>query len=170
MNKAAMIAIGAVVVLGLISARKMTRMNAREIIKKHEGWSATVYKDSAGHATIGWGHKLLAGETFTRITNEQGEAILSADMARIEREIMPAIKVQLTENQKAAVICFAFNVGANAFKSSTMLKKLNAGDTQGAAAEFLKWNKARDQKTGKLVALRGLTTRRTDEKTLFLTA
>lgn len=170
MSKTTLLAIGAVVLLGLISARKMTRMNAREIIKKHEGWSATVYKDSAGHATIGWGHKLLAGETFTRITKEQGEAILSADMARIEREIMPAIKVPMTDNQKAAVICFAFNVGANAFKSSTMLKKLNAGDTQGAAAEFLKWNKARDQKTGQLVALRGLTTRRTDEKTLFLTA
>ena len=161
---------GIIALIGLTAARKLHTMNARDIIKKHEGWKANVYTDAAGHPTIGWGHKLLPGETLRTVTQEQGEALLSADMTRIEREIMPAITKPITANQKAAVICFAFNVGGAAFKSSTMLKKINAGDSQGAALEFLKWNKARDKKTGQLIPLRGLTARRTEEKTLFLTA
>lgn len=148
-------------------ARKLLPMSTLDLIKKHEGWRPNVYPDAAGHPTIGWGHKLLPGETFKTITEAQGEALLRQDMARIEKEIRPAITRDLSDNQRAAVVSFAFNVGANAFKSSTLLKKINAGDTQGAAAEFMRWNKAR--KNGELVPVLGLTRRRQDEKTLFLT-
>lgn len=57
---------------------------------------------------------------------------------------------------------FAYNLGINALKGSTLLKKINAGDYIGAANEFHKWNKA----GGKELA--GLTRRRGAEKSLFL--
>ena len=59
------------------------------------------------------------------------------------------------------------NLGASKFKSSTLLKKLRAGDIKGAANEFLKWDKAKNE-SGRLVALKGLTLRRQAERRLFL--
>lgn len=145
-------------------------MNVRDIIKQHEGWSAKPYPDTAGHMTIGWGHKIqiLTGERFTTITKEQGEALLTADMERTRRGIMTHITRPMNTNQEAAALSLAFNIGVTAFKNSTLLKKWNAGDATGAAAEFLRWNKER--KGGELVANRGLTARRVKEKTLFETA
>lgn len=158
------------VVAGLIllamGGRKLMSKNAVDLIKKHEGLRLTRYLDVAGIPTIGYGHRILPGENFTTITKAQAEQLLLADIARIEREIMPAIKRPLSENQKAAVLCFAFNVGANAFKTSTMLTKINAGDMAGAAAEFDRWNKARVN--GVLQPVAGLTKRRAEEKALFL--
>jgi GH24 family phage-related lysozyme (muramidase) len=170
MNYKWIMAAGGVAALIAIGARKMFSKTAVDIIKKHEGWSAKVYNDPVGHPTIGWGHKLLPGEKFGTITQEQGEALLQADMARIDKEITPAISVKLTENQRAALVSFAFNVGSAAVRNSTLLKKLNAGDIAGAANELDRWNKARDKKTNQLIELPGLTARRAAEKSLFLTA
>ena len=84
----------------------------------------------------------------------------------------------LTQNQFNALVSFVYNLGAGALEGkkdkktgkitpSTLLKKLNAGDYNGAAKEFTKWNKVTDAK-GKKVALAGLTARREREKALFL--
>lgn len=157
-----------IALIGLTSARRLITVNLRDIIKEHEGWSAKRYLDTAGYATIGWGHKILPGETFTLISKEQGEALLTADIERTRRGILPHITRPMNKNQEAAAISLAFNIGVTAFKNSTLLKKWNAGDKAGAAAEFLRWNKER--KDGQLVVNRGLAARREKEKTLFLTA
>lgn len=143
-----------------------TLSQAADLIKEHEGWSATPYADAAGLKTIGWGHKILAGEVLPIISNDQGERILQADIQRTATAISRGYKRSPTPNQEAAFICFAFNVGATAFLKSTMLKKFNAGDLQGAADQFDVWNKARVN--GVLTALPGLTARRADEKSVFL--
>lgn len=157
-----------VALIGLASARRMTTVNTRDIIKSHEGWRATRYMDTAGYPTIGWGHKILPGENYQKITKEQGEAILTADIERTRRGILPHITRPMNPNEEAAAVSLAFNIGVTAFKNSTLLKKWNAGDKTGAAAEFLRWNKER--KGGQLVVNRGLAARREKEKTLFLTA
>lgn len=154
--------------IGLASARRIATVNVRDIIKAHEGWRARRYLDTAGYPTIGWGHKILAGENLTTITKEQGEALLTADIERTRRGILPHITRPMNRNEEAAAVSLAFNIGVTAFKNSTLLKKWNAGDKAGAAAEFLRWNK--ETKNGQLVANRGLTLRREKEKTLFLTA
>ena len=141
---------------------------ASDLIKKHEGWSATPYADAVGLQTIGWGHKLLKGEVMPIITDAQGEALLEADITRTANAIRAGYQRTPTPNQEAAFICFAFNVGASAFLGSTMLRKFNAGDIQGAADEFDRWNKARID--GVLTPLPGLTARRADEKAVFLEA
>lgn len=72
------------------------------------------------------------------------------------------MQVYLTANQKAALIDFVYNLGAGAFGSSTLLKKLNAGDYKGAADEFPKWVYAGGRVLG------GLVNRRKIERDLFI--
>jgi lysozyme len=68
----------------------------------------------------------------------------------------------LTDEEKAALISFTYNVGRGNLDHSTLLKKLNSGDIEGASQEFLKWNMA----AGKVMA--GLTKRRDGEMAEFL--
>jgi lysozyme len=67
-----------------------------------------------------------------------------------------------TQHEFDAMVDFTFNVGCGAFRKSTLLKKVNAGDMVGASNEFMKWTYV-----GK-VQVRGLIRRRTDERSLFL--
>ena len=62
------------------------------------------------------------------------------------------------------MVSFVYNLGSGNFSSSTLLKKFNAGDHEGAAKEFLRWNKAGGE------VLAGLTTRRQAEMETFLSA
>ena len=72
----------------------------------------------------------------------------------------------LNDNQCAALLSLAYNIGIYNFRSSTLVRKLNTGDFIGASNEFVRWNKARVK--GKLTVIRGLTRRRLAEKALFL--
>lgn len=136
---------------------------ALDFIARVEGYSASVYKDVAGYLTIGFGHKLKPGEEFTNITREQAKALLAQDMQDAVDVVNRYVTVPLTENQYAALVSFAFNVGGRQFSESTMLKKLNMGDYAGAANELDRWVYAGGEKVGGLIA------RREAEKTLFLT-
>ena len=61
-----------------------------------------------------------------------------------------------------ALVSFAFNVGLGNLQNSTLRMKHNRGEFESAADEFLKWNKAGGKE------LKGLTTRRKDERALYL--
>ena len=136
------------------------------LIKAFEGCSLTAYQCPAKIWTIGYGHTgKVDGKPIVkgmRITAEKADALLKADLASFERSVEDLVKVKLTDNQFAALVSFTYNVGAGNLKKSTLLRKLNAGDYLGAAAEFTKWNKAGG------VVLAGLTRRRKEEQTLYL--
>jgi lysozyme len=72
----------------------------------------------------------------------------------------------LTQNQLDALVSFVFNIGIGAFKGSTLLRKLNAGDYASASIEILRWNKATVE--GRRVVLVGLARRRVAERELFI--
>lgn len=139
-----------------------TSQKGIDLIKKFEGTVLKVYKDAVGLPTIGIGHLIKKGEVFTTITQQQAEELLAKDLKQFEEGINTSIKVALTQNQFDALVSFAFNLGMGNVNSSTLLRKLNAGDIQGAANEFVRWNRA----GGKV--LNGLTRRRLAEKELFL--
>jgi lysozyme len=142
----------------------------------------------AGIWTIGFGHALkttdksrfLKGsadkkeayrqsvEVFHMMTEEDAEALLNIDLQVYADNVTRAIrgKIELSENEFAAVVSFDYNCGDGNLKVSTLLKKILAGDDAGAADEFLKWNKA--TVNGKKVVLRGLTLRRQAERALYL--
>lgn len=137
------------------------------LIKHHEGLRLTAYTDPVGVWTIGYGHTTAAGppkvERGMKITDAGADAILRQDLAKFEGYVSNAVKVPLNQNEFDALVSFTFNLGPGNLRSSTLLKKLNAGDRAGAADEFLKWTKA----GGK--TLPGLVKRREAERALFLT-
>nr|WP_167855663.1 lysozyme [Hymenobacter fodinae] len=116
--------------------------------------------------TIGWGHTkgVCAGLTCTI---EQAEAWLQQDLADAIHTVETGVKVRLTDNQFAALVIFAFNVGVGSFKSSTLLRMLNQGHYNQVPRQLLRWNKGRVG--GKLVVIPGLTNRRNAEIDLWQT-
>lgn len=132
------------------------------LIKEFEGCRLTAYRCPAGVWTIGYGHTqdVKSGMAITKI---DAERFLRQDIRRFEEAVTSLVKVPVTSNQFSALVSFAFNVGVNSLRTSTLLKKLNKGDLNGAANEFLRWNKAGGKE------LPGLTRRREAERKLFLT-
>lgn len=140
------------------------------LIKRHEGFRTDAYPDAGygwSRATIGYGHTSAAGPpTVTKgmtITKGQAEQILRTDLDNFSKDMMKYVSVPLTQGQFDALVSFVFNVGIGNFKDSTLRRKLNQGDYEGAAAEFPKWRKS----NGKVFT--GLVHRRAQEKALFTT-
>jgi len=132
------------------------------LIKEFEGCKLTAYKDIVGVLTIGYGSTGTHVKEGMTISQERAEALLREDVLRFEQCVNKLVKVELTQNQFDALVSFAFNLGCGNLGSSTLLKKLNARDYQGAADQILRWNRA----GGKIV--NGLVRRREAERTLFL--
>ena len=136
------------------------------LIKQFEGCKLTAYQDSVGVWSIGYGwtqpvdgKPIRAGMT---IKQETAERLLKTGLVSYESDVSRLVKVGVTQGQFDALVSFTYNLGARSLSTSTLLRKLNAGDYAGAADEFLRWNKA----GGKV--LNGLTRRREAERALFL--
>lgn len=116
--------------------------------------------------TIGWG--TIAYEDGTKvqrgdiIDQSRADELLVWESAEKAAGVLRLVKVPLDQDQFAALISFAYNVGLGNLASSTLLRKLNAKDYRGAANEFPRWNKA----GGSILA--GLVRRRASERRLFL--
>lgn len=106
--------------------------------------------------------KAQAYERFPSLTEQQAAKLLAFDLEKFELDVKRFVKVEINENQLGALTSFAYNLGSNALKESTLLRKLNAHDYHGASLEFRRWTKADG------VELRGLIRRRNNEKRLFL--
>ena len=131
------------------------------LIKRFEGCKLKSYQDSVGVYTIGYGSTRGVGEGDV-ITQEEAERRLLADLETVEKCINNSVAVELTQQQYDALCSFTFNLGCGALRGSTLLKKLNDGDDDGAAQEFSRWNKAGGQ------ILAGLVSRRKAEHDLFI--
>lgn len=137
------------------------------LIQSSEGKRNVSYLDSAGIPTICYGHTGPDVALGQRATDAQCMLLLRQDVAKHEAGVKRCTVYPLNQNQKDAVVSFTFNVGVAGYCASTMARKVNAGDLQGAAAEFPKWDKVTIN--GRKVALKGLTARRLRERDLFVT-
>ncbi|MCP1104855.1 lysozyme [Serratia nevei] len=135
--------------------------NGLNLIKHFEGLKLRAYQCSAHVWTIGYGHTVDVSANDV-ITEEEALYFLHQDVAESERAVNQYVHVPLTQNQFDALVSFVFNLGVGNFRTSTLLKKLNAGDDDGAAQEFGRWIHA----GGKV--LPGLVRRREAERALFL--
>lgn len=136
-----------------------------DLVKSFEGCVLKAYPDPATGGdpwTIGVGATgpgIAKGVVWTQ---EQADDRLMADLARFGRGVWNAIgEKETTQNRFDALVSFAFNVGLGNLLSSTLLRKHVAGDYEGAAAQFIRWNRA----SGKVMA--GLTRRRAAEAALY---
>jgi len=119
------------------------------------------YEDAAGKLTIGYGHLLRDGETFTTITEKEAERLLEEDVEDAEEAVSDLVRVPLTQGQFDALVCFTFNVGRTHLAQSTLLKRLNGKDYKRVPLELERWVYA----GGKY--LTGLVNRRAKEVALW---
>lgn len=143
---------------------------AIELIKYFEGCRLDAYQDSVGVWTIGYGHTAGAFKGDS-ISQSDADRLLGLDLAHAEAAVLQlTLPLQLTDCELAALMSFVFNIGSEALRTSTLLRRLRSGeasvygsntDFRGPVSEFLKWNHA----GGKV--LDGLTKRRLAEAQLF---
>jgi lysozyme len=144
--------------------------NAARLIARKEGFEPVPANDPVGISTVGYGHKVLPGETFSQpLTQAAAVALFQADM---KTKVVPfmrsdTIKAALNQNQVDALASLIFNIGGGSFSTSSLLKGLNRGNFGAAARQFGEWNKAWDAGAKKMVELPGLTIRRAEERALF---
>ena len=136
-----------------------------DLICNFEGKRLVAYDDGVGVWTIGFGTtiypngiKIKKGDTCTE---SQAKAYMTNDLKKFENTVNDVVKVPINQNQFDALLSLAYNIGSTAFKNSTLVKKLNAGDILGAADQFNVWVNAGGKR------MQGLVNRRKAEKELF---
>jgi lysozyme len=142
------------------------------LVRDFEGFRSSAYPDpgsrdglpiTIGYGSTRWpdGSPIQLGQTVTR---ERAEAMLRNEIADTERAVSAAVTVPLSQSQFDALASFTYNLGAGALRSSTLLRKLNAGDYASAADEFGRWI------NNDGVPMEGLRRRRAAERAMFLSA
>jgi lysozyme len=139
-----------------------------KLIQKWEGCKLEAYLCSAGVATIGWGSTLYANGTKVKlgdkITQKEADDLFLITLKQYEDAVDRLVISKINSNQRSALISFCYNLGINALKNSTLLKKVNADPSNlSIKDEFMKWVKA----GGKTI--QGLVNRRNDEQKLYFT-
>lgn len=160
-----------------------------EELKKMESVEPYVYTCQAGYQTIGVGHKITVHELATGLlmidgmavrwidglTPEQVDGLMRADLAAAEWTVESCVKVPLTDNQFAALVSLCFNIGAQAFKNSSVVRTLEKGDYHLVPGLMRLWNKITVKEVqpdgsvlNKKVVSKGLVNRRDAEIRLWL--
>jgi lysozyme len=150
---------------------KITKISNKglELIKKYEGFRSKPYLCPAGVCTIGFGSTYYEDGTKVKltdppITEDRATKLLVALLVSFEKAVDSYMRDDITQHQFDALVAFAYNVGTNALKNSSLLRKVNANPNNPTIKdEFLKWVHG----GGKV--LPGLVKRRQDEATLYFT-
>lgn len=116
-----------------------TSENGLALLEFREGSRNKAYRDTKGIWTIGVGHTGPEVHQGLVWTDEQIKAALATDVVTAENCINDHVEVPLSQEQFDALVSFVFNVGVTQFVESTLLKKLNVGDYEGAAKQFDRW-------------------------------
>ena len=114
-------------------------MIASSMLVELEGVEYQPYYDVGGVLTVCYGHTGNDIEQDKTYTQLECEDLLEQDLQRIAKNVDPLIKVEISIAKRAALYSFAYNVGGTAFARSTLLKKLNAGDLNGACEQMKRW-------------------------------
>jgi lysozyme len=135
-----------------------------DLIKLHEGCCLVAYPDPASGGipwTIGYGstHGVHPG---MKITPQQAEDMLVADLTQFEDVINEHVKVPLAQHEFDALVSLTYNIGPANFLRSSVLRDISAGNKHAAADAFLMWDRAAHH------VIAGLHHRRLDERALFL--
>jgi lysozyme len=116
-----------------------------DFIRREESLTLVAKPDGA-RMVIGYGHDIQPGENIpNRITTAQAETILANDLNLVANDINAVLKVSVTQDQFDALGSLVLNIGNNAWRNSTVLRRLNAGDYAGAAQAFALFNEIAGQ-------------------------
>lgn len=139
--------------------------NCLEVLKYFESCELDAYWDADGKVwTIGWGDTGPNVVKGLRITQQGADIRLEN---RLKNEFVPGVLRALVDPAAVkqehldAMVDLAYNIGVDAFRGSTLCRKYNAGDFDGAASEFKRWNRSGGR------VLLGLKRRRAADEALF---
>ena len=117
-----------------------------EHVKRWEGLRLDAYPDPGSKDgtpwTIGYGHtsdSFMTVHKGLKITEAQAESALEHDLGEADDILRRLVKVPLTDGQRAALTSFVFNIGEGQLASSTLLRKLNAGDHDAVPDQLARW-------------------------------
>jgi len=127
-----------------------------KMIEQFEGFSATPYNDPPGSDkySIGYGHQIQAGESFTVIDRAAAAVLLVKDTELARDTVDSLITVPLNPAQYAALVSFVYNVGYGNFCFGSVPEKINSGDFQAAADTMRRYVNAGGRVNAALVARR----------------
>ena len=152
--------------LGIAIDQMVVSLFGIDLICGFEGLRLKAYDDGVGVWTIGFGTTIYPNGIRVKkgdiCTEAQAKAYMAHDLKKFESAVNNAVTVPLNQNQFDALVSLAYNIGTNAFKNSTLVKKLNAGDIHGASDQFDVWVNAGGKR------MQGLVNRRAKEKEVFL--
>ena len=153
-------------VLGIATDEMHVSPSGVDLICNFEGLRLKAYDDGVGVWTIGYGTtkypngiRVKKGDTCTL---DQAKAYMQNDLKSFEQTVNNAVNVPISQNQFDALVSLAYNIGSNAFKNSTLVKRLNEGNYKAAANQFNAWVNAGGKR------MQGLVNRRAAERALFL--
>lgn len=124
---------------------QMSQEGIDALLKPFEGCKLTAYRCPANICTIGYGHTSAAGQPSVmdgmKITQKQAEDILRRDLVKYETYVHDMVQQPLTQHQFDVLVDFVYNEGPKNLQTSTMLKKINAGQFDAVPAELMKFTK-----------------------------
>jgi lysozyme len=138
------------------------------MLRRLEGYRCKAYKDAGGVWTIGYGHTSMAGapqvKPGMRISRREADAILARDVAGFARGVARLLDVPLSDGQFSALVSFAYNIGLENFRRSSVLRAVNSGNFAAVPRRLSLWVKAGGR------VLPGLVSRRAAEAAMFIAA
>lgn len=148
---------------------KVNQIGAKglNLIKKYEGFKSSPYKCPAGIPTIGYGATYYPDGrkvklTDKPITTKEADTMLLNMLKHYEQGVDSFTTDSVNQNQFDALVSIGYNIGLQALKGSTLIRKVNLDPNDKTIKnEFMRWTKA----NGKV--LDGLINRRKEEAELY---
>ena len=131
--------------------------NGMNFLKGFESFVPHIYLCQSGVETIGYGetNKKVINDFRSKImTEDYASKLLKNSLVKYQKCVEQYVKVPLSENEYAALVCFCYNVGRYQFRSSTLLKVLNRKDYEGVPNQFMRWIYSRGKKSNGLIKRR----------------
>lgn len=130
-----------------LGASSVVAITGGLLVAPWEGKSNKAYLDMVGIPTVCFGETKGVKLGDYR-SDEHCEASLASELTVFNEGMKRNVRVPLSDYEEIAYTSFVWNVGLGSWNSSTLLKKLNAGDREGACKQILVWNKATFDKRG----------------------
>ena len=122
-----------------------TSEQGRKLLIERESLELKAYRDSEGYWTIGVGHLLSLDKNadFSALawTREHAEQVFAEDLTKYEKAVNDSVHVPLKQNQFDALVSFAHNIGVAGVMNSWVVREINGGSWDAAAAAFDNWHK-----------------------------
>ncbi|MFV9997619.1 MAG: lysozyme [Arsenophonus endosymbiont of Dermacentor nuttalli] len=105
---------------------------ASTMITHFEGLRLAPYFDCGGVLSVFYGYTGNNIKLNTIYSQQQCEQWLNDDLQTVKKQVDQLINFKINTLTQAAIYSFVYNVGIGNFQCSMLLKKLNAGDQNGA--------------------------------------